>query len=304
MPWLVVLVSIVLALPARAQCIPAADTLALRAVGGPYVRARAVAVDARERLWVLDAGAATLLRSAGAGLPEAVVGGGGGADRFVAASGMAIEGGHLVFVADAGGGVVHRIGADGQRLAPLSVGARTEGRRGGDARGETSQVGEDVMPGRPLAVARAGKRTVVVEGRRRRVQVLDGQGRVEALLGGPGDRIPLVDPIAVVGDDAGWHVLDAGAQALVRYDPLGTPVRAALVPPGAAGLSWLDGAPVVLYADRLWLPGARRSVALAGRPSPGAGVRPGIVGLACAGGRLLVLDERVLYVATLRASAP
>jgi sugar lactone lactonase YvrE len=160
--------------------------------------------------------------------------------------------GQTLLVADTYNGRVQRLSTEGQYLESLPVGQA--GRRtAGEWTVRDGQGGASVQgDGRPIGVARDDEGAVfVLDSRNRQVWKWSDVGQVQAVVSGRGGR--LQDPVALaLGPDRRLYVADAGREAVLIYDAVGTFRRR--VP----GLAPAAVQALAVHRGRLWIVCPRR----------------------------------------------
>jgi sugar lactone lactonase YvrE len=205
-----------------------ADTLAVRPFGPVFEEARALGMDPRGRLYVADAGAATVVTLAPDGRPLDVLGGPGTGDyAFLDPSGVDPTNGLVLLVADAGNARIQRFSRDGLLIESLPVPSNLDD---GDADGlrDTPTRDRGAGQGRPVAVAAAVTGEVyAVEEVQGLVVRWDERRRFDRTIGGLAEgEGALSEPVGLaVGPDGRLFVADRGHAAVLVYDPFGLYLR-------------------------------------------------------------------------------
>ncbi|WP_263791248.1 NHL repeat-containing protein [Salinibacter sp.] len=218
-----------------------------------FEEARALAVDPRGRLYVADAGRDVVGIFEADGTRRDVLGGTGTRPgTFDTPSAIDPTNGQTLLVADTYNGRVQRLSTEGQYLESLPVGQA--GRRtAGEWTVRDGQGGAPVQgDGRPIGVARDDEGAVfVLDSRNRQVWKWSDVGQVQAVVSGRGGR--LQDPVALaLGPDRRLYVADAGREAVLIYDAVGTFRRR--VP----GLAPAAVQALAVHRGRLWIVCPRR----------------------------------------------
>lgn len=233
---------------AQAQGADRAHLLSARFEG-----ARALAADPQGRLYVADAGRDVVDVFGPDSIRQAVLGGGGSrAGALDTPSDVDPTNGQLVLVADTYNGRVQRLSTEGQYLESLPVG-RTGRRTAGEWTFQDGQGGAPVQgDGRPIGVVRDDEGAVfVLDSRNRQVWKWSDVGRAQAVVSGRGGR--LQDPVALaLGPDRRLYVADAGREAVLIYDAVGT--FRGRVP----GLAPAAAQALAVHRGRLWVVCPRR----------------------------------------------
>ena len=192
--------------------------------------ARALAVDPRGRLYVVDAGrdVVEILDSTG-GRIDVIGGSGTRVGEFDGPSDVDPTNGQLLLVADTYNGRIQRFSEEGQYLESLPIG-QTDRVGGGwsfENRGESNPVRGT---GRPVAVVRDDDESIfVLDERNRRLLKWTDLGGMEPIVDG-GRRVQ--DPVALaIGAARQLYVADAEQQAVLVYDSFGTFRRRVPTPP-------------------------------------------------------------------------
>jgi DNA-binding beta-propeller fold protein YncE len=289
------------ATPRTGVAVAPSDTLSVAPFGPVFEEARAVAADGSGRLYVADAGAATVTVLSAEGLPLIVLGGPGTGDyAFLDPSGIDPTNGLVLVVADTGNGRLQRFSYDGRLIetlpVPSNLGDGDSGRR--EFR-DTPTSDRRAGQGRPTAVAAAVTgETYAVEEVQGLVLRWDERRRFDRVIGGlEEDEGALSQPVGVaVGPDGRLFVADRGHAAVLVYDPFGLYLRR-IADGTARGIR-----AVAVVGDRLvlTLPHEVRLYSLDGRlvdafavPTP----EP-LVGVAGNEGRLVLLTPTRLFAAT------
>ncbi len=219
-----------------------------------FEEARALAVDPRERLYVADAGRSVVGIFEADGTRRAVLGGAGTRPgTFDTPSAIDPTNGQVLLVADTYNGRVQRLSTEGQYLESLPVG-QTGRRAAGEWTFQDGGGGASVQgDGRPIGVARDDEGAVfVLDSRNRQVWKWSDVGRPQAVVSGRGGR--LQDPVALaLGPDRRLYVADAGREAVLIYDAVGTFRR--MAGPSLSGVRAL-----AVHRGRLWIVCPRRVV--------------------------------------------
>lgn len=298
---------LLVALPALVSCAPpprpgigaaAVDTLAVAPFGPVFEEARALAADGSGRLYVVDAGAATVTTLSPEGLPLAVLGGPGTGDyAFLDPSDVDPTNGLVLLVADTGNGRIQRFSHDGRLIEslpiPSDLGDGDAGRRDTP---DTPSSDRRAGQGRPVSVASAVTGEIyAVEEVRGLVLRWDDRGRFDRVIGGlDAGEGALSEPVDVaVGPDGRLFVADRGHAAVLVYDLFGLYLRR--IADGTAR----DLRAVAVVGDRLALVLPRQVLlySLDGRRT-GAFAVPTpepLVGVAGVEGRLVLLTPTRLF---------
>ena len=218
------------ATPRTGVAVAPSDTLSVAPFGPVFEEARAVAADGSGRLYVADAGAATVTVLSAEGLPLIVLGGPGTGDyAFLDPSGIDPTNGLVLVVADTGNGRLQRFSYDGRLIetlpVPSNLGDGDSGRR--EFR-DTPTSDRRAGQGRPTAVAAAVTgETYAVEEVQGLVLRWDERRRFDRVIGGlEEDEGALSQPVGVaVGPDGRLFVADRGHAAVLVYDPFGLYLR-------------------------------------------------------------------------------
>ena len=213
-----------------------------------FEEARALAVDPRGRLYVADAGRSVVGIFEADGTRRDVLGGAGTRPgTFDTPSDIDPTNGQALLVADTYNGRIQRFSAEGQYLESLPVG-QTGRRTAGEWTFQDGQGGAPAQgDGRPIGVARDDEGAVfVLDARDRRVWKWSDVGRSQAVVSGRGGR--LQDPVALaLGPDRRLYVADAGREAVLIYDAVGT-FRRRVAGPSLSGVQAL-----AVHRGRLWI---------------------------------------------------
>jgi len=213
-----------------------------------FEEARALAVDPRGRLYVADAGRSVVGIFEADGTRRDVLGGAGTRPgTFDTPSDIDPTNGQALLVADTYNGRIQRFSAEGQYLESLPVG-QTGRRTAGEWTFQDGQGGAPAQgDGRPIGVARDDEGAVfVLDARDRRVWKWSDVGRSQAVVSGRGGR--LQDPVALaLGPDRRLYVADAGREAVLIYDAVGT-FRDRVAGPSLSGVQAL-----AVHRGRLWI---------------------------------------------------
>ena len=220
----------------------------VRTVLAQFEKARALAVDPRGRLYVADAGRSVVGIFEADGTRRDVLGGAGTRPgTFDTPSDIDPTNGQALLVADTYNGRIQRFSAEGQYLESLPVG-QTGRRTAGEWTFQDGQGGAPAQgDGRPIGVARDDEGAVfVLDARDRRVWKWSDVGRSQAVVSGRGGR--LQDPVALaLGPDRRLYVADAGREAVLIYDAVGTFRRR------VAGLAPAAVQALAVHRGRLWI---------------------------------------------------
>jgi hypothetical protein len=266
-----------------------ADTLAAQPFGPVFEDARALGSDPAGRLYVVDAGAATVVTLTAEGLPLGILGGPGTGDyALLDPSDVDPTNGLRLDIADTGNARIQRFSSDGRLVASLPVPSDL---RDGDARQrdlrDSPTTDRGAGQGRPVAVATAVSGEVyAVEEVQGLVVRWDDQRRFDRVVGGlDAGEGALSQPVDLaLGPDGRLFVADRGHAAVLVYDRFGLYLRR--IADGTAR----DLRAVAVVGDRLVLVLPRRlldtlAVAL---PEP-------LVDVAGSEGRLVLLTATRLY---------
>jgi hypothetical protein len=196
------------------------DTLAVEPFGPVFEEARAVAADGAGRLYVVDAGAATVTVLSPTGLPLNVLGGPGTGDyAFLDPSDIDPTNGLVLVVADTGNGRLQRFSYDGRLIDSLPVPSDLgDGDAGQREFRDTPTSDRRSGQGRPTAVAAAVTgETYAVEEVQGLVLRWDERRRFDRVIGGlEEDEGALSQPTGVaVGPDGRLFVADRGHAAVL-----------------------------------------------------------------------------------------
>jgi DNA-binding beta-propeller fold protein YncE len=190
--------------------------------------ARALAAGPGGALYVVDAGASTVVVIGPEGAVAVLGGAGVGEGAFLDPADIDPTNGQALFVADAGAGTVTHLTAEGRTAEVVAVPQA-------DASRAARAVGPDLGAegrGRPVALAAAPDGALyVVEAERGVVLRLGDTRGVERVLGGAeAGAARLVRPVDLaVADDGTLWVADAGRGAVQAFDPFGAPGLAVAV---------------------------------------------------------------------------
>ncbi len=213
-----------------------------------FEEARALAVDPRGRLYVADAGRSVVGIFEADGTRRDVLGGAGTRPgTFDTPSDIDPTNGQALLVADTYNGRIQRFSAEGQYLESLPVG-QIGRRAAGEWTFQDGQGGASVQgDGRPIGVARDDEGAVfVLDSRNRQVWKWSDVGQAQAVVSGRGGR--LQDPVALaLGPDRRLYVADAGREAVLIYDAVGTFRRR------VAGLAPAAVQALAVHRGRLWI---------------------------------------------------
>lgn len=207
-----------------------AEALAVQPFGPVFEDARALGADPAGRLYVVDAGAATVVTLTREGLPVETLGGPGtGEYAFLDPSDVDPTNGLVLAVADTGNGRIQRFSRNGRLIASLPIPSDLSDADAGqrDLR-DTPTTDRRAGQGRPIAVASAvtGELYAVEE-----VQGLvlrwDDQGRFDRVVGGlDAGEGALSQPVDLaLGPDGRIFVADRGHAAVLVYDRFGLHLR-------------------------------------------------------------------------------
>jgi len=216
------------------------------AVLAEFEEARALAVDPRGRLYVADAGRDVVNIFGADGTRRDALGGAGTQPgTFDTPSAIDPTNGQTLLVADTYNGRVQRFSTEGQYLESLPVG-QTERRTAGEWTFQDGGGASVQGDGRPIGVARDDEGTVfVLDSRNRQVWKWSDVGRSQSLVSGRGGRFQ--DPVALaLGTDRRLYVADAGREAVLIYDAVGTFRR-------MAGPSFPGVRALAVHRGRLWI---------------------------------------------------
>jgi DNA-binding beta-propeller fold protein YncE len=220
----------------------------VRTVLAQFEEARALAVDPRGRLYVADAGRSVVGIFEADGTRRDVLGGAGTRPgTFDTPSDIDPTNGQALLVADTYNGRIQRFSAEGQYLESLPVG-QTGRRTAGEWTFQDGGGGASVQgDGRPIGVARDDEGAVfVLDSRNRQVWKWSDVGQAQAVVSGRGGR--LQDPVALaLGPDRRLYVADAGREAVLIYDAVGT-FRRRVAGPSLSGVQAL-----AVHRGRLWI---------------------------------------------------
>lgn len=207
-----------------------ADTLAAQPFGPVFEDARALGSDPAGRLYVVDAGAATVVTLTAEGLPLGVLGGPGTGDyALLDPSDVDPTNGLRLDIADTGNARIQRFSSDGRLIASLPVPSDL---RDGDARQrdlrDSPTTDRGAGQGRPIAVATAVSGEVyAVEEVQGLVVRWDDQRRFDRVVGGlDAGEGALSRPVDLaLGPDGRLFVADRGHAAVLVYDRFGLYLR-------------------------------------------------------------------------------
>lgn len=272
-----------------------------------FDRAAALAVDPRGRLYVVDAGRATVVVLASTGERLQSVGGPGTrSGEFDTPSDVDPTNGLTVLVADAGNGRIQRFTEDGRFLEALPVGDSRAGSASTDAsrRQPVFEAGRDGAgvgaSGQPVAVVSTNANEVfAVDARDAAVVHWDAQRRFDRVIGGFGDGAgALGDPVALAVADQRLYVADRSDAAIHVFDLFGAYERRLQpVPtPNARALAVHDDALWIVEPERIVVAsrdGRHRRTVTVDLPAP-------LVDVDVADGTPLLLTETALYVVRTR----
>lgn len=208
------------------------DTLDAQPFGPVFEDARALASDPAGRLYIADAGAATVVTLTPEGLPLNRLGGPGTGDyALLDPADVDPTNGLVLTIADAGNGRIQRFSNDDRLLETLRVPSNLDetdlprsGRFGVADDGDDAETGG----GRPIAVASAVTGELfAVEELRGVVLRWGDQDRSVHIVGGleAGDGT-LREPVGLaLGPDGRLFVADRGHAAVLVYDAFGSYLR-------------------------------------------------------------------------------
>ncbi len=208
--------------------------------------ARRLAIDARDRLYVVDKGRESVLQLDLDGREVARLGGPGGSDgEFDEPLDIDPGIGLTWLVADAGNARLQRFSQSFLHLETLAV--PREARLEPGTPGRLEPRDDQIEGGRPLAVAQSPTGEVfAIEGAQGLVLKWDKSRRLERTIGGFGQGA-LVAPVALDVDTDQLYVADRGLRAIALYDLFGGYIQT--IARGQAE----DASAVTLDGDKLWL---------------------------------------------------